>query len=116
MHIKNFQPVMKKMKNLKENKMTNKQIFDELKQKYKNFQTKKKMVKLLRSNINAKLSFEKNTEDVRLGLLQQLRAIEINDTKLRRNKFDSKFYEFTPVDKKNFGFKQFNVLEELSNG
>lgn len=93
--------------------MTNKQIFDELKQKYKNFQIKKKMTKMLRSNINAKLSFEEHTEDEKIALLQQLRAIEINDTKLRRNKYQSKHYEFTPVDKKNFGFKQFDVLNEL---
>lgn len=85
--------------------MTDKEQFDNNKKQVKYRQSKIKMAKFLRADINRKLSFDNPDEHTTVNLLQQLRSLEVEDTKIRRNKHSSSFYEFNPVDKKNMGFR-----------
>jgi hypothetical protein len=85
--------------------MTDKEQFDNNKKQTKYRKSKIKMAKFLKADINRKLSFNNPDENETINLLQQLRSLEIEDTKIRRNKHSSSFYEFTPVDKKNLGFR-----------
>lgn len=84
---------------------TNKEIFDDLKLKAKTFKNKIKMVNMLKSNINRKLRYSKLSEEEYADTLAKLKDVEINEMRLRRNKFQSKSYEFKPVFKKQFGYE-----------
>lgn len=85
--------------------MTDKEQFGNNKKQTKYRQSKIKMAKFLRADINRKLSFDNPDEHTTVNLLQQLRALEVEDTKIRRNKHSSSFYDFQVVDKKNMGFR-----------
>lgn len=57
-----------------------------------------KILNIMRIDINSQLlrtSVDKES-DKYVNLLSELNAIELNITKLRRNKFNSNFYEFKP--------------------
>lgn len=80
--------------------MTDKEIFDGLKKERKANRRKKRMLAFLKVDTNRKIMVEgRGNEDRYVELLSELRAIEINDIKLRRNKFNSSYYEFTPSNK-----------------
>ena len=85
--------------------MTDKEQFDNNKKQTKYIKSKIKMAKFLKADINRKLSFGNPDENETVNLLQQLKVLEVDDTIVRRNKYSSSFYEFTPVDKKNLGFR-----------
>jgi len=86
--------------------MTDKQIFDELKAQSKERKRKFKMIKFLKASVNSKLNFTPNLlEDGKVELLQQLHEIELNEMRIRRNKFNSSAYTFKPAYRKNFGLK-----------
>lgn len=74
--------------------MTDKKIFNNLKKERLDRKYKIKMLSFMKADTNRKLVFDKLEEDERINLLSELSAIEINILKLRRNKFNSNFYEF----------------------
>jgi hypothetical protein len=85
--------------------MTDKEQFDLKKAEFKARKHKLKMLKFLKRDINRKLTFdiaglpEEEMETKVADLLAQLRGVEINELKVRRNKFNSKEYSFESVQK-----------------
>jgi hypothetical protein len=80
--------------------MTEKEKYWNGKLAKKKQQTQKKMIISMKKLINMKLAKAGTNEDKQVELLAELRALEINDLKLRRNKFMSESYSFEPVDRK----------------
>jgi len=79
--------------------MTDKEQFDLGKKRLQGIRNKKRLLKFMKKETNRKMFFVQSEEEY-TNLLAELRAIEINDTKVRRNKYGSKAYEFTPVERK----------------
>ena len=86
--------------------MTDKEQFDLRKAEFKARKNKLKMLSFLKRNINRKLRFEiaglpeEEMETKVADLLAQLRGVEINELKVRRNRFGSKEYSFQPIERK----------------
>jgi hypothetical protein len=90
--------------------MTDKEKYQEQKLAKLDRRRKLNSINFLKTDINRKLvfgistesGFETITEDKRIDLLRQLEALEINEAKIRGNKFNSQFYSFEPSRSYNF--------------
>lgn len=76
--------------------MTDKEQFDLVKADKLERRRKLRVLKMLRTNINAKLKFgiSLNDEDKVANLLAQLSEVDKRELIVRRNKYNSNFYSF----------------------
>jgi hypothetical protein len=90
--------------------MTDKEKYQEMKLVKWERRRKLRSIKFLKTEINRKLVFGVSTEsgfeqvddEKRIDLIAQLEALEINEAKIRRNKFNSSFYKLDLSRKYNF--------------